>query len=521
MRLDLLTVRLRARSSWEAMELGMALVRRHAAAIWKPWWLLTLPAFALLNAAAWAIEQIWLAALLMWWLKPVFDRIPLFVISRAVFGATPAPKETLIAQWRWGWKPMLHYLSWRRFGPARSLYLPIDLLEGVGGARLGERRSVLGGAVYGNAALLTLVCLHFEGALVLACAMAVFLFVPLDYLPETARAAWALVSEQPPAWAQIGRNALLWLATSLIEPFFVGAGFGLYLNRRTQIEAWDVEIAFRKLRKRLLAAGAPLLALLLLAEIPWAPLAQAQERSAAPPQQPAGQVEKPGTPPTLPIVFGEQRVDDRRFREAADRAYQDPLLDGKRTRRVWEQRAKDEKEEQPSAGNNLPAWLSGPAALLAFIAEWGLWLLVAVLVVLLLATMRYWLPWMRGTLRRRAELQAQVETEALQVPETLPDDIATAARKLWNEGRPRQALALLYRASVETMTARAGVALPPGATEAQCLRASRRMPDEGDRGLFARMVRVWQYAAYAQRLPRQDEFDTLLAELQQRYRWAA
>ena len=40
MRLEQMTVHLRARSAWEAVELGFALVRRHAAAIWKPWLLL-------------------------------------------------------------------------------------------------------------------------------------------------------------------------------------------------------------------------------------------------------------------------------------------------------------------------------------------------------------------------------------------------------------------------------------------------------------------------------------------------
>ena len=71
------------------------------------------------------------------------------------------------------------------------------------------------------------------------------------------------------------------------------------------------------------------------------------------------------------------------------------------------------------------------------------------------------------------------------------------------------------------MAQRADVSLPPGATESECLRASRRMPDNEDRNLFARVVRVWQYAAYAQQLPTQDDFETLLASLQQRYRWAA
>ena len=28
-----------------------------------------------------------------------------------------------------------HYLTWRRFSPVRSLYLPIDLLEGAQGAQ--------------------------------------------------------------------------------------------------------------------------------------------------------------------------------------------------------------------------------------------------------------------------------------------------------------------------------------------------------------------------------------------------
>lgn len=53
MRIDQLDVVLRARSGWEAVELGTALVRRHARAIWAPILLLGLPVFALVNALAW------------------------------------------------------------------------------------------------------------------------------------------------------------------------------------------------------------------------------------------------------------------------------------------------------------------------------------------------------------------------------------------------------------------------------------------------------------------------------------
>ncbi|MEO8364730.1 MAG: DUF4129 domain-containing protein [Pseudoxanthomonas sp.] len=507
MRLEQMTVHLRERSAWEAVELGTALVRRHAAAIWKPWLLLTLPVFVALNAATWWIDNLWLAGFLMWWLKPAFDRIPLFVISRATFGATPMLGETLAAQLRWGWKPLLHYLTWRRLSPARSLFLPIDLLEGVHSARLRERRRVLGGAVYGNAALLTLVCLNFEASLFFACIASILMFLPIDELPETMRAGWALITEHLPWWVQLACNLFAWIAVSVIEPFFVGAGFGLYLNRRTQIEAWDVEIAFRKLRSRLtVAATSFALALALLGATIHLP-AQGQEKG--PP---------PESVTTLAEIFGEKRADDAAFRKAVDQAYRDPLLDSKRKQTTWEKRDKTQPKEP---GKTDLSWLSGIGAVFAFIAEWGLWIVVGILIVLLLVSMRYWLPWMRASMRRHKPLPAEVESEALSLPETLPDDVPTAARRLWAQGKPRHALALLYRASVETMAQRAGVALVPGATESECLRASRRMPDGEDRNLFARMVRVWQYAAYAQQLPAAEEFDDLVSTLQQRYRWPA
>lgn len=518
MRIEELTVRLRARSGWEAIELGMALVRRHAAAIWKPWLWLTLPVFVVLNLGAWWLDKFWLAALLMWWLKPAFDRVPLYVISRAVFGSVPGTRETLGAQRQWGVRTVLHLLTWRRLSPVRSLYMPIDLLEGVQGERLGQRRRVLGGQAYGTALLLTLACQLFTLALVIGGVVAVLVYLPQDLLPDSMQAAFRIMAIEWPVWLHLAWNALLWAAISVTEPFFVGAGFGLYLNRRTEIEAWDVEIVFRKLRARLAAAVPLLLAAVLLAGLPGH--AGAQERHGAP--RPTGSAkeeapEKP-TPPTLPIVFGDQRVDDRAFREAADRAYRDPLLDRKQVQGSWELRKKAEKKNEPPRDNAL---LAGLGSVLAFIGEWGLWLVVGVLVLALLATARYWWPWMRSMGRAPAPHRGSPQVEALVLPETLPDDIAGTARALWRDGRPRHALALLYRASVDSMSVRAEIALPPGATESECLRASRRMPRAEDRQAFALMVRVWQYAAYGQRLPADDEFDALVGELQLRYGWAS
>jgi len=235
------------------------------------------------------------------------------------------------------------------------------------------------------------------------------------------------------------------------------------------------------------------------------------------------------TPPRdAPSIFGNDPVDTAGFRQAVERAYEDPLQHPTRTVTEWRRIPDDaadkkkKKKELDARPTEHSARTKTAAQWSAQIAEWGLWAFVGVLVVILLLTTRRWLPWLRGSGRRRREKEATpVQEDAITLPDVVPPDVATRARALWQQGRPRQALALLYRASVESMSERAQVSLPPGATEAQCLRAARRMPDEGDRTAFARVVRVWQYAAYAGRLPDDAEFDALAGSLREQFRWQA
>jgi hypothetical protein len=532
MRIEQLDVVLRARSQWEAMELGMALVRRHAGAIWKPWLLLTLPLLCLFNLLGWWLDNFFIAALAMWWFKPAFERIPLYVISRAAFGDVPSTWQTLRAQWQWGWRGTAAYLGWRRLSPARSLLMPMDLLEGGSPTQRGQRRRVLGSGGYAHASLLTVVCAHFELMLQLAGIALIFMFVPFDLLPESYRVARAMLLSDTQGWAFLGFNVLAWMAMSLIAPFFSGAGFGLYLNSRTALEAWDIEITFRRLRERL-GRGTSLWCLLLAFALPT-PLLRAQEAvpansvETAAPHGPAEtgaaeseetEEDEPETVATPKSVFSEQWVDTAGFRQASARAYEDPQLGSSRRVQGWEKIQADPK--RPDDPPDM-SWAKGAAALLALLAEWALWIVVGLLVLGLLLSARWWLPWLRGGKRHKAAVkESEIEQDALLLPEALPPDVITQARALWRSGKPRHALALLYRASVETMSQRSGVALPPGATEAQCLLASRRMPVEADRVLFAQMVKLWQYAAYAGRLPDEAAFEQLLSSLQQGFGWTA
>ncbi|MDH5833263.1 DUF4129 domain-containing protein [Luteimonas kalidii] len=525
MRLDRARVELRPRSAWEAMELGTALVRRHARAIWRPWAIATLPLFALLNAAAWTIDALWLAALAMWWLLPLFDRIVLLVLSRAVFGQAPGAREVLAAQWRLGWRGTGARLAWARPSPWRSIAMPVELLEGLDGDALRQRRNVVVDGIQGHAFLLTLVSQLFVVALLVSLLSLVLMFVPAELLSESARAMWSLVTDAPPRWAQLGFNLALWLALSTIEPFVVGAGFGLYLSRRVRIEAWDIELALRRMRARLAAPVACVLAAALLLPVPARAQASPAQRIEAererrahlPPKSVPDERSAPADTDadTLARVFGESALADTRpFRQAVRRAHEDPLLDRSRLVRSWEPRNRREPQQR-----ELPPWLLAAGRVVAIVAEYGLWLLLGIAVLVAALTARRWWPWMRGLAAPRASA-TPVEHAAVVEPDTLPDDLTGHVRRLWREGRPRRALALLYRGSVEAMAARAGVHLVPGATEAECLRASRRLPEADDRDAFARVVRVWQHAAYARRLPDDAAFESLLDALSRRFGWA-
>ncbi|HEV8695851.1 MAG TPA: DUF4129 domain-containing protein, partial [Lysobacter sp.] len=501
MRIEDLTVALRPRTAWEAVELGTALARRHAGAVWKPWLWLSLPVLVGVNALAWTIDSIWLASLVMWWLKPAFDRVPLYVLSRAVFGHVPTTRQTLRAQWSWGRRWLPAYLTWRRLGPVRSVYLPVDLLEGGVGEEARARRRALGAPVYGVGSLLTLVFAHFELALFLGALAGVMLFVPNEFVQETAARLWNMLEAQP-VWLQFCINAVLWLATTVLEPFYIGAGFGLYLNRRTEIEAWDIEMVLRRLRARLTPAATSLVLLcaVWLGGMQLAHAADDEPRTKAPTCPMAASAEV-STSPTLREVFGDASVEDAGWRQAVKRAYEDPRVRPKRTVKQWV--PKNPRDPADRKNPNLDAI----GALFAMIGEYGLWIVFGVIVLVLLATAPKWLRWLRDTTAKEGREPGTVQRDVVPEDAPLPDDIPSTARRLWRGGYERDALALIYRASVEAMTNRAHVVLVPGATEAHTLRASRQMPQAEDRDAFARTVRTWQIAAYAHGLPATDEFE--------------
>ncbi len=191
----------------------------------------------------------------MWWLKPMFDRIPLFVLSRAVFGESPTLRATLDAQRHWGWRAIVPWLPWRRrLHPAgRAMLLPVDLLEGSTGAQRSVRVRVLARANGSPNVMLTILGMHFELMLYFSTILVGLMFVPIEFMSDSAKAVWQTLFESPPLWAQALANFNVWIAMTVIEPFYCRRRFRLVLllNRRMQLEGWDIELKFRRIAARL------------------------------------------------------------------------------------------------------------------------------------------------------------------------------------------------------------------------------------------------------------------------------
>ena len=87
MQLDKLQIDLRPRPNAQALDLGFVLLRAHAGPVYMAWLMLWLPLVLLCGGLAYLFPGYagaWL--LLAWWLKPLLERAPLYILSRQVFG---------------------------------------------------------------------------------------------------------------------------------------------------------------------------------------------------------------------------------------------------------------------------------------------------------------------------------------------------------------------------------------------------------------------------------------------------
>ena len=174
-------------------------------------------------------------------MKPWLDRSLLFVLSRAVFGSDARHRPVAgAAHGRWQQLPST--LSWQRLSPWRSFTQAIYQLEGQRGTARRQRREQLLHKQRGAAGGMHIAFAHVEAALMMGLLALAFWFAPDNLRDEVF--SW-LTGEDNIA-ATVCLAVAYAAAVAVLEPFYVAAGFAMYLNRRVQLEAWDIEQEFRR-----------------------------------------------------------------------------------------------------------------------------------------------------------------------------------------------------------------------------------------------------------------------------------
>jgi hypothetical protein len=246
----------------------------------------------------------------------------------------------------------------------------------------------------------------------------------------------------------------------------IGAGFGIYINNRTWIEGWDVELAFKRMAQRLTKAVVLAVGLLVFV-------------------MPArGRADEPRKPAEVILEV---------------KAHPDFKV---HTVKEWEP-----KKKKP--GTPL-SWLAGVGQAMAY--------LFGICAAAVLLGLVGWVLWkyrhaflLRGT---REKLESRLPTARVVMgmevsSASLPEDVPTAAWTLWQQGRQHEALALLYRGSISRVIELVNVEIQESDTEGDCLRRVECAGHAAQPGYFRSITGAWIRLAYAGVSPADEEVHQL------------
>lgn len=236
MRVDSLQLRMRPRTPFEAADLGIRFCQQHWRSLHACHAAVTVPVLALCIASHELAA--WLPLTLLFFAKPWIDRTSLFVLSRAAFGQSTRLGDLWAAQRQVWWSQLLLSWTWRRLSPWRSFTQPVYQLERLRGSARRRRKRQLGVAVQGPALLVTGTFMLAEKLFVIGLVALYLLMVPGEGPPASRLGELS-------SFAATTLPALYGIVVLFLEPYFVGAGFAMYLNRRAELEAWDIEQELR------------------------------------------------------------------------------------------------------------------------------------------------------------------------------------------------------------------------------------------------------------------------------------
>jgi hypothetical protein len=458
------TLRLRRRSIWEASDAGLLLWRRD--------FFYFLPFFAIpFWVCAFGLRMLpefiqpW-SCIILWFLKPLFDRPALHIIGVRFFEPLSGPGRLFRGLGKAVLRGLPGDLLWRRFSPWRAVMMPVRVLEGLKPARVRQRKQSLSGGGIDFCVLLTIWGLILEG--ILLAGEIFFLFAVIELMQENYITS---VSEF------FSEKSLFFFTAycinyMLIESLYVCMGFGLYINSRVEVEGWDLEVLFRSFLKNsprparsgsgknISTAGITVLCLFLFLLVP---VHSDAETTAVEPSAVKNYAETVSAEPSTGFPADNAAHPDDPAFEALKDIFASKDFGGEKD--GWGIRFRHQKERKPMPSFNAAPWVDLIKRI--FAVSLRAFLALAILAVLVFSAIHV------SRLKTQARNPFKKSANGKALPphslERSPEQLLEQARSLYTQGRMREAWAACFAAALSAWSSYRSLFFPPDATEYGCL----------------------------------------------------
>ncbi len=514
MNFDNIRVEIKPRSSFEAMDLGFAMARHWFFPLWLMWIAAAIPVCLISHLVF--FKHIAGAGFIVWWLKPVFERPLVFWFSRAVFNEKVKFKDIRKQYFKIIKPRLIADLTYLRFSPNRSFFMPVAILENLKGKDYLNRVQVLGHNQSAGMGL-TIVCIIFNTILDTSILLFIFFILPEDLCQVSFKDFFLT----PGLIHAVLIKIIAMLAMSIIAPFYTGAGFALYINRRTELEAWDIEMSF----KRLIARGAEkekifmqrirkinkttkgminiviyLLVLLISSNFLFPNIVSAEINSTISKDTACHVIEQ-----VLDHEdFGKKKlVTSWKLKELHKTNFELPQ---------WL------KDFFKSFGQDI-GWVKNISKFIGFTLEILAWIiggLIIAVIIYKIVQNRQWIQGYGKKFKHKRDIPTQLFGLKLS-EESLPNNIIFRVRELLNNNEIRKALSLLYRGSLIKLITEYNLQIPKSATENECVALVKIKRDHNEFEFFSALTKIWLAMAYGNISPERQILEQICQKWQRLY----
>lgn len=502
MKLQEVTANIRLRSPWEAIDLGFAMVQAWWKSIFIPLAVVTLVIAFLLYLII-PEDEFWLAGLIFWWLKPLYDRLILHILSHKLFNNELTSWQALQALPSLVWNTgFFQSITFRRLSLSRGFNLPIWQLEQLRGQPRASRQRLLHLASHSQAVWLSISLVLIEIIMMLSLFLLFALFLPEDLQRDFFDGLFNKEVDYK-FWIDIINYSFYVIVVTITQAFYMASNFALYINRRTQLEAWDIELDFRKIGERLKSLTLVLVSCVIVGLL-FATSPSIADELATSSTATSDKTE----------ILAESRQPAKASKTVIKEVMLTENLDDKKVVKRWVKKETPKKKKKKKSNDSFADLLEDIfepiAKVIGFTLEFGLWILIAIGIILLIYFRERWLHLFQGTKKKEDKYEAPDVMFGMDVrPDSLPDDIAGEARKLWQEGKHREALSLLYRGALVRLINQEKVKLEVSYTEGDVLRHAAKQLTSTKQGYLQSLTAQWKLIAYAHRSPAEPDMQNL------------